>query len=293
MNELRKYRRLIGGMAVLLILAWSVTAFLQSGTPDVPAIPIREDAPVGTLTVETVARSMEIQLEGFGGWLPNDLWLSPGWFLDNLPNFQLGVLQSMRHASRVLRDNLSRQRTSDAVHREADLAYSALANDPHRWAFPSAEGAFGRGIDALRRFKKELGATAHFYPRADNLVQLLEPLVSELGAVNTTLLESSRRGKTPWLAIDDNFYYAQGVGWGVLLLMQAVKTDFARVLEDKNAQEILDLIIVSLEESQFDPLIVTNGSKGGILANHSSNLKAYLDDARQKMGSLITILKQG
>jgi hypothetical protein len=111
--------------------------------------------------------------------------------------------------------------------------------------------------------------------------------------VNTVLLEAGKGGKVPWRHIDDNFYYAQGVGWGVLELMRAVRVDFARVLEDKNAVEITDLIISSLEESQFDPVIVTNGSKGGILANHSSNLKAYLDDARQKMGSLITILKQG
>ena len=293
MTELRKYQRLIGALLALLAIAWCVLAFLQSGIPDPPKVTVRENAPVGSLTVETIARSMDTQLSGFGGWLPNDLWFSPGWFLDNLPSFQLGVLQTARHASRVLRDNLSRLRTSDAVHREADAAYSAFANDPSRWAFPSAEGAFGRGVDSLRRFEKELGTTANFYPRADNLVQLLEPLVSELGAVNTVLLEASKSGKVPWRRIDDNFYYAQGVGWGVLGLMQAVKVDFARVLEDKNTVEIMDLIIASLQESQFDPLIVTNGSKGGILANHSSNLKAYLDDARQKMGSLITMLKQG
>ena len=40
-------------------------------------------------------------------------------------------------------------------------------------------------------------------------------------------------------------------------------------------------------------LIVTNGGKNGILANHSNNLKVYLDDARQKMNSLITILDRG
>ena len=293
MTELRKYRRLIGALLALLAIAWCVVAFLQSGIPDAPKVTVRENAPAGSLTVETIARSMETQLNGFGGCLPKNLWITPDWFLDNLPNFHLGVLQTERHASRVLRDNLSRLRTSDAVHREADAAYSAFANDPSRWAFPSAEGAFGRGVDSLRRFEKELGTTANFYPRADNLVQLLEPLVSELGAVNTVLLDASKNDKVPWRRIDDNFYNAQGVGWGVLELMRAVKVDFARVLEDKNAVEIMDQIVASLEESQFDPLIVTNGSKGGVLANHSSNLKAYLDDARQKMGSLITILKQG
>jgi hypothetical protein len=293
MAQLLQHKRLIGAMLAVLIGVWVIVAFLQGRKPDLPKVSTRAEAPVGTRTVNMTAALMQTQLESFGGWLSNDLAGTPGAFLDNLPNFQLGVLQVLRHATRVLRDNLSRQRTSDAVHREADAAYSSFANDPRKWAFPSAEGAYGRGITALSRFSAALGSTAHFYPRADNLVQLLEPLVSELGAVNTLLLEAGEEDKVPWFQIDDNFYYAQGVAYALLGLMSAARQDFARVLEDKNAVEITGLILKSLQESQFDPLIVTNGDKDGILANHSSNLKAFLDDARQKMISLITILKEG
>jgi hypothetical protein len=96
-----------------------------------------------------------------------------------------------------------------------------------------------------------------------------------------------------WLAIDDNFYYAQGVAYAMLGMMEAVSIDFRSVLQDKNAEEITGLIVESLRESQFNPWIITNGSRDGILANHSNNLKAYLDDARQKMKSLVSILSQG
>ncbi len=286
-------KRLLSGIAGAIVLAWPLVAFLQSGKPELPPLHEEPQAPVGVPTVEMIERLMVVQLESAGGWVPNDLPLSPSYVLDNLPNFQLGVLQVVRHASRVLRDNLTRQRTSDAVHPDTDTAYSAYANDPYRWAFPSAEGAFSRGNAALEHFKGELGAAANFYPRADNLVQLLEPFVSELGAVTTLLLEAGDSEKFSWFDIDDNFYYAQGVGFALLGLVQAMQQDFRKVLEDKNAVEITGLIVASLRESQFEPWIVTNGSKGGLLANHSSNLKAFLDDARQKMNSLITILKQG
>jgi hypothetical protein len=293
MASLLQNKRLFGALIAVLAIAFVVVAFLDSRKPELPRVSASEDAPVGVRTVNMIGALMQAQLDGFGGWLPNDLPITPGYYLDNMPNFQLGVLQVARHATRVLRDNLSRQRTSDAVHREADAAYSSFANDPRRWAFPSAEGAFGRGITALERFSGELGSTAHFYPRADNLVQLLEPLVSELGAVNTLLLEARESDKVSWFHIDDNFYYAQGVAFAMSGLMRAVKEDFSGVLQDKNAIDITDLILKSLQNSQFDPLIVTNGDRDGILANHSSNLKAYLDDARQKMNSLISILKQG
>lgn len=292
MTNLFRRKGVIAGLAGILVVAWIAISVLQSGKPEPVEIPDRPDAPLGYSTVETIARVMEGQLEGFGGWLPNDLPLGPGFFLDNLPNFQLGTLQILRHATRVLRDHLTRQRTSDSVHRETDAAYTAYANDPEKWAFPSAESAYSRGNAALRRFGGELGSTANFYPRADNLVQLLEPFVSELGAVATMLL-NSRTEKVDWSEVDDNFYRAQGVGYALLGLMEAVKVDFDGVLNDKNAMTITELIIGSLAESQFEPLVITNGDKNGVLANHSSNLKAYLDDARQKMNSLITILKQG
>lgn len=293
MGRLLQYKKPLIALAAVLIVVWCVFAFLQSTKPDLPAVKVPENAPVGTTTVLTMSALMRAQLDGFGGWMPNDLPGSPGYFLDNVPNFQLGVLQVIRHGTRVLRDNLSRQRTSDAVHREADAAYSAYANDPRRWAFPSAEGAFERGNASLDRFAQELGTTAHFYPRADNLVQLIDPLMSELGAVNTVLLEARDGNKVAWNKIDDNFYYAQGAAFAMLAIMQAVRIDFADVLEDKKALEIVDLILKSLRQSQFEPIIITNGERDGILANHSANLKAYLDDARQKMNSLASILRQG
>ena len=277
----------------LLLIGYFGTAFVMSRKPVMPELADDPNAQPGYASVSMMIDLMEAQLNGIGGWLPNDPPLTPGAYLDNLPNFQLGVLQVVRHSSRVLRDNLTRQRTSDAVHKETDLAYTGYANNPFKWAFPSAEGAYQRGNEALRRFRADLGGEARFFPRADNLVQFLEPMVSELGAVTTRLLDAKDPAKVGWFLIDDNFYYAQGAGFAMLGMMQAVNRDFKDVLVDKNATEITSLIIQSLDESQFDPYLVTNGDKDGLLANHSNNLKVFLDDARQKMNSLISILKQG
>lgn len=291
--ETLKRTWLLAGLVGLAVLAWLVVAWVQSDKPDPPETPQGEGLPTGHRTVESTVRLMEAQLNSAGGWLPNDLPVSPSYLLDNVPAFQIGVLDVVRHTARVLRDHLTRQRTSDEVHPKADAAYSAYANEPRRWAFPSAESAFQRGNRALRAFNAQLGETKSFFPRADNLVQLLEMYVSELGAVTTLLLNARRPGEVAWCDIDDNFYRAQGVGYGVLTMMRTVRQDFQPVLEDKNALEITDLIIGSLADSQFEPWMVTNGSRDGILANHSSNLKAYLDDARQKMNSLITMLREG
>ena len=72
-----------------------------------------------------------------------------------------------------------------------------------------------------------------------------------------------------------------------------IRIDSTQVLKDKNADIIIAEIIASLEETAFDPLVVTNGGKNGIFASHSSNLRVFLDDARQKINSLVNILTQG
>ena len=56
-------------------------------------------------------------------WLPNDV-IYPTIFLDNPQNFQLGQLEGMRYSTRVLRDKLSRQRTTDKIDPFANRAFT-------------------------------------------------------------------------------------------------------------------------------------------------------------------------
>ena len=291
--KLFSFKIMLWVLLPISVVSYSALMVWMSFKPPYPQVLKEPGKPQGYATVHMIAGLMSAQMDSFGGWLPNDLTLTPGAVQDNLPNFQLGVLQVVRHSARVLRDNLSRQRTSDAVHRETDQAHTAYNNDPFKWAFPSAENAFKRGNSALRRFAGELGGSANVYPRADNLIELLKIFISELGTVSTRLLEAQDSGKVSWFEIDDNFYFAQGVGFAMYGMMLAVREDFKGVLTDKNALKITDLIVNSLKSSQFEPWLITNGAKNGFLANHSNNLKVFLDDARQKLKSLESILDQG
>jgi len=275
--------------------------------PDFFTITPNKEAPDGVVFTETITMLIEHELRGHGGWIPNDVPLSPSWMLDNKPNFQLGVLEVVRYSSRVLRDSLSRQRTTDQIDEDCDQAFTCFSNDPLKWIMPSAEGKYKKGIANLRKYSERLEyKTARFYPRSDNLIQLLEQYNSLLGGVNTRLLNASREnepapeehGKSdytnvPWTETDDNFYYAQGVGYAMFHMFEAIRIDFEPVLKDKNAVIIINTIIKSLQESYFEPIIITNGSKAGIFANHSNNLRVFLDDARQKCNSLIRMLDQG
>ncbi len=248
-------------------------------------------------------------------WLPNDLFW-PTVLLDNMPNFQIGELEVVRYNVRVLRDNLSRMRTTDKLDPSAEAAFTSLSNDPYKWWFPSAESKWKRADKDLGVFYQNLSqGKSYFYPRADNLVELLSQYASLMGGVNTRLINAPRDIKEtlvveegnkegpatpkkvqvniPWYKIDDNFYYAQGVAYALCESFEAIRIDFIDVLTDKNSLKLVDKILEDLKRCYFEPIIVFNGNPGSIFANHSLNLSGVFNDARQKTNSLIVALMQG
>jgi hypothetical protein len=247
-------------------------------------------------------------------WLPNDIFW-PTALLDNMPNFQLGVLEVVRYNVRVLRDNLSRMRTTDRLDQSAEAAFTNLSNDPFKWWFPSAESKWKLALAQLETYNRNLASgKSHFYARADNLIELLNQYLSLMGGVNTRLINAPRDLKTtigieeqkdktspapsvdidiPWTQIDDNFYYAQGVAYALHESFRAIRVDFNEVLKDKNSLTLVDKILEILGRCNFEPLIVFNGDPDSIFANHSLNLSGIFNDARQKMNSLTVALMQG
>jgi len=216
----------------------------------------------------------------------------------------------------VLRDNLSRIRTTDKLDPSAEAAFTSLSNDPYKWWFPSAESKWKLSHKKLESFLENLlTGKSHFYPRADNLVELLNQYTSLMGGVNTRLINAPRdlkktlsieeQGKEgargprmvdidiPWHKIDDNFYYAQGVAYALYESFKAIRIDFINILIDKNSMRLMDKILEDLERCNFEPLIVFNGDPESIFANHSLNLSGIFNDARQKINSLVVALKQG
>ncbi|MBW1861293.1 MAG: DUF2333 family protein [Deltaproteobacteria bacterium] len=251
----------------------------------------------------------------YENWLPNDIFW-PTVLLDNMPYFQIGELEVIRYNVRVLRDNLSRMRTTDKLDSYAESAFTSLSNDPYKWWFPSAEGKWKLGYQNLEYFYQDLlKGKSHFYPRADNLVDLLNQYVSLMGGANTRLINAPRdinktlsieeqkkenSGETglvdidiPWHRIDDNFYYAQGVAYALYESFRTIRFDFIDVLTDKNSVMLVDKILEVLGRCNFEPLVVFNGNPDSIFANHSLNLSGVFNDARQKVNSLIVALKQG
>jgi len=297
---------------ILILLYFVATPFIMILNYDFPEFftPETTNEKPGVVLTSTL---IQMGTEMLDAWLPNDV-IYPTIFLDNPQNFQLGELEIYRYTLRVLRDKLSRLRTTDTIDENCDQAFVFISNDPKRWILPSAENRYNNAVKQLKQYQKRLEAgTANFYPRVDNLIELLDQFNSLLGGVNTRLSNAPRdrvvtmseetagdqfiQGekpvniRVPWLKIDDNFYFTRGVAYGLRQIMLAIQYEFREVLELKKSMELMDKIIELLNICQFEPIYVANGSRGSLWANHSLELLATTEDIRQKMRSLQDMLR--
>ena len=276
----------------------------------------------GSYTTSAVIAAMETLLDKRGGYLSNDI-MPPSIWLDNIPNWEFGVLVQMRDISRSMRNDFSRSQSQSAEDVDLIIAEPKFNFDNKSWFLPASESVYREGIDALygylARLQNPENPDAQFYARADNLQEWLGQVEKRLGslsqrlsasvgqvrlntdlagdaeAVQSTQTSSQVEVKTPWSEIDDVFYEARGAAWALIHLMKAVERDFEPILQKKNALISLRQIIRELEgtqESVWSPIIL-NGSGFGLFANHSLVMASYISRANAAVIDLRDLLRQG
>ncbi|HDH16871.1 MAG TPA: DUF2333 family protein, partial [Gammaproteobacteria bacterium] len=278
--------------------------------------------PPGSVTTAALISVSKTLLDKPGGFLSNDV-LPPSVFLDNMPNWEFGVLVQVRDLARALRNDMSRSQSQSLEDKDLMVAEPQFNINNESWVFPSAEGSYNIGIDALESYLSRLVDTdvtnAQFYARADNLVNWLRTVEKRLGGLSQSLSASVGQSrvntdmagdaaatqstptpenlevKTPWSKLDDNFFEARGATWALLHFLKAVEIDFEPVLRKKNAVVSLRQIIRELESTQ-DPIwspIILNGSGFGFVANHSLVMASYISRANAAIIDLRNLLVDG
>lgn len=276
----------------------------------------------GYYTAATFMEVVDVLLGKPGGYMSNDV-MPPFVFMDNMPNWEFGVLVQVRDMARVMRNDISRSQSQSTEDPNLALADPRFHYEHESWILPRTEAEYRTGQEYFRQYLKHMADTtdpeAQFFARTDNLVVWLNLVEKRLGAlsqklsasvgqdrVNTdtsgdevattsTYKPSELRVKTPWMEIDDNFYEARGATWALIHFMKAIERDFKPVLEKKNALVSLRQIIRELEATQdtiWTPMIL-NGSGFGFFANHSLVMASYISRANAGVIDLRQLLEDG
>lgn len=315
------------------ITAWSVAGFLLimfiigfwvSREPDIFWVNRSADtdtAVVGFSTTDTLIRVAATLLEKPGGYLTNDK-IPPMLILDNIPSWELGVVNQMRDLGRVMRDDYTRSQSQSKEDDDVAIGSPQFFYNNDSWVFPTTESEYREGIQAFTRYRDRLVAgdpDTQFYARADNLREWLSQVEKRLGSLTRRLGNSVAANRinddlagdsvaeaagpqpdtfnvrTSWFKTDDIFFEARGTAWALVHFFRAAEFDFAKVLSDKNAEASVRQIIRELEAS-LDPLrspMILNGGGYGLFANHSLVMANYLARANAAVINLRELLDQG
>ena len=310
------------GVVLLIFVAISI---YWSRTPDVFWVNHTVDEErivIGYSTTDTLIRVAETLLDKPGGYLNNDR-MPPSVVLDNIPNWEIGVLQQVRDLARVIRNDYSRSQSQSKEDEDVRDAEQAFFIDNNSWIFPRSESEYRKAIEGFRSYRDRLSddndVDAQFFARADNLREWLAQVEKRLGSLTRRLGDSVATNRinealamdpsaeasnpqpdkvdvrTSWFEVDDVFFEARGTAWALVHFFRAVEFDFAHVLEDKNANASVRQIIRELESS-LQPLhspVILNGSGYGFFANHSLVMANYLARANAAVINLRELLDQG
>lgn len=323
--------RSVAGVVVVLALIIGGLGFFWDKEPDLFDVNEITDMRVaelgtrkvtGSTTTATMIHMTDVMLNKRGGYLHNDI-MPPGAWMDNVPNWEFGVLVQLRDMSRTMRNNLSRSQSQSTEDADLVAAEGQFYFDNNSWILPETETEYQKGIEALESYLDRLGndreASAQFYARADNLRVWLSEVETRLGslsqrlsasvgkrqldvslagdtaATQSTFAAPEQQVKTAWNELDDVFYEARGTTWALIHLLRAVERDFGDVLKNKNALISLQQIIRELEPTQdtlWSPMVL-NGTGLGLLANHSLVMGSHISRANAAIIDLRRLLEDG
>lgn len=309
---------------LILMLWWDQTPveFNPNDTISKMAAERQHQIVTGYTSTATLISLTNALLDKPGGYLSNDV-MPPSIWMDNVPNWEFGVLVQIRDFSRTLRNDISRSQSQSLEDSDLSIAEPQFNFNSESWLFPPTESEYRKGVDALESYLARLSdstnSDAQFYARADNLADWLAIVEKRLGSLSQRLSASVGQirintdlagdpdanqstpspaeviTQTPWTQIDDVFYETRGSAWALIHLLKAVEHDFIDVLQKKNALVSLRQIIRELEASQetvWSPIIL-NGSGFGLVANHSLVMGSYISRANAAIIDLRSLLNQG
>ena len=255
-----------------------------------------------SLAIAVAARLIERETD-INRWTANDPFFLPGAALDNMPNFQQGIVYALSRFAIEMSDQISRIRGSSQVDPDLDNAAGRLKYPGDIWYFDFAtslaptstsEEQYRTARRALLNYNERLAAgDARFERRADNLQATLERIGSDLGSQSAGLDHAIAAGG--WLIdfqADDVFYQTKGRLYGYYQLLAAFGEDFRRVIADRELGPAWTQMLASMRHAdELDPLVVVNGAPDGqMIPSHLAAQGFYLLRARTQLKEIANIL---
>lgn len=237
-------------------------------------------------------------------WVANDPFFQPAYILDNMPNYQLGIISAMSRIALELGDRIARVRSTSQIDPDIDAAAGRLRYPGDVWLFSwqnsflpvpttSSERTYRDAMASLERYNQRLSQNqATFERRADNLLETLDRLAADLGSISAT--SAAQVANRSWfdLSSDNVFYLNKGRMYAYFIVLRELGKDFEQVLGERQLQPAWDGLISNLETAALlQPWVVVNGAPDSqISPSHIASQGFYIARARTQLNEVSQVL---
>jgi hypothetical protein len=270
---------------------------------DDPEFALQSSAPEGGSQAVAVAADLIDREINTNRWVANDPFFLPGSLLDNMPEFQQGIVAAISRFALELTDQVGRTRGSSQADPDLDRAAGLLRYPGTIWIFDfrtswaptaSSEQQYRQAVAALRTYNQRLSqGQAVFETRADNLLATLDRIAADIGSSSATLDHQLKTaGFWPDFAADNLFYATKGRLYAYFLLLRALQVDFANVIRERQLGSAWNQTVESFREAAaLQPWVVVNGAPDAqFMPSHLASQGFFLLRARTQLREISNIL---
>lgn len=247
-------------------------------TYPLPKVSRNKSEVIGTLAF-LIKREIDSKM-----WTPNLPAAFPAYVLDNMPNFQIGIITAVRDGAGTMRNFVNK---TPEQQKHIKKAEELLRYSPYIWLTakkgkvglaPSANAQYRKARIELLKYNDEnfILYQADFETYLTRLSSALRRLIqkndSQIIEHSSALLDTKA---------DDVFYVTRGYAFASWQIALAMGFDFKKLIVQYDVYNEWTYLLSSLQKAaEFKPLYVRNGKLGGIFgANHLLVQNYYLERA--------------
>ncbi|CAA7614077.1 conserved hypothetical protein [Candidatus Terasakiella magnetica] len=238
-------------------------------------------------------------------WRANDPLFLPGGWLDNMPNYQLGVIEALAHVSAAMVGDKGAGMGPNGPDIDLNHAAGLLKYPGTVWKFDtrtswmptaSAEKQYRNAQRSLDRYNDRIAAgTASFDRRPEALAVLVEALLRDLDVTAATIEYHLAEGRAVLLdfSADDVFYAQKGRLYALSLVMRELGRDYEKPLADRRQTEAWAKMVAQLAAAaHIRPWVVWSASPdSSLLPNHLTSQGFLTLRARMEAAEILAALK--
>lgn len=226
-------------------------------------------------------------------WTANLPLFFPSYFLDNMPNYQMGMVEAIAVVAGPVSKQIQCAEGSKA-NSFMTTAAELLDYPGNVWIFapenrlkiaPSSSSQYRKARKRLNDTNEALENEVCFWHKnPQNLADIISKIQKDLNKASESLEKQINEESQSWFdtSSDDVFYNSQGKAYSYLMILKALSQDYKEVILANNLYQDWTKAIRALENAvDINPQMVRNGELNSSFAsNHLISLGYYIAKAQ-------------